>query len=267
MAKHWSLVRHTHGLLGRKIQNMDLSCTDLLVRQKQVTIGLPPHNEVVIDQPLGASELRDLIASASCGDMSAASLTQEVLCYLGMFVRTEPRLFHGMLRLRVGLILQVMISEIKRTLAISDEEAADKLLNLPPFETKNLLHHIMSGQEYEINHIGSKVSIRPLSNNISKGEHSRRLSLHNENDRKMSVFQITSEDSGAGGLSPRSTGSSSSLNIELDTEEEVHRTGMWVRRRLLDGSLNRYNAFVLSFWLDNLLGFLPSSTRGCGLCC
>ena len=38
VAKHWSLVRHTHGLLGRRIQNMDLSCTDLVVRQKQVTI-------------------------------------------------------------------------------------------------------------------------------------------------------------------------------------------------------------------------------------
>ena len=63
VAKSWSLVRHTHGLLGKKvmmmmmmiimilmmmmkIQNMDLSCTDLLVRQKQVTIGLPPNNEV-----------------------------------------------------------------------------------------------------------------------------------------------------------------------------------------------------------------------------
>ena len=182
--------------------------------------------------------MRDLIASASCGDMSAASLTQEVLCYLGMFVRTEPRLFHGMLRLRVGLILQVMISEIKRTLAISDEEAADKLLNLPPFETKNLLHHIMSGQEYEINHIGSKVYIRPLSNNISKGEHSRKLSLHNENERKMSVIHNSLNDTVGGGQSPRS-GSSTSLNMEADTEEEIHRTGMWVRRRLLDGSLNR----------------------------
>ena len=73
----------------------------------QVTIGMPPHNEVIISQPLAAAELRDLIAAASMGDMTAASLTQEVLCYLGMFIRTEPKLFHGMLRLRVGLILQV----------------------------------------------------------------------------------------------------------------------------------------------------------------
>ena len=71
---------------------------------------------------------------------------QEVLCYLGMFVRTEPKLFTGMLRLRVGLILQVMLSEIRLSLNISDEEATEKLMNLSPFETKNLLHHIMSGR-------------------------------------------------------------------------------------------------------------------------
>jgi hypothetical protein len=32
---------------------------------------------------------------------------QEILIYLAMFIRTEPQLFHGMLRLRIGLIIQV----------------------------------------------------------------------------------------------------------------------------------------------------------------
>jgi hypothetical protein len=35
------------------------------------------------------------------------SLLQEILIYLAMFIRTEPHLFHGMLRLRIGLIIQV----------------------------------------------------------------------------------------------------------------------------------------------------------------
>ena len=34
-------------------------------------------------------------------------LVQEILIYLAMFIRTEPFLFNGMLRLRVGLIIQV----------------------------------------------------------------------------------------------------------------------------------------------------------------
>lgn len=219
-------------MLGKKMQNMELGLTDLLVRQKQVTIGLPPNNEVIISQPLGSQELRDLIAEASQGDMSAASLTQEILCYLGMFVRTEPKLFHGMLRLRIGLILQVMISELKRSLDIADSEAEDKLLNLSPYETKNLLHYIMSGQEYDVEKNGSKLVILPSSNNISKDGNSLRKHSqhHHEFDRKTSVFFLRSN-------SQEERGSNSSLD-DLD-QEDITRTDLWQRRRLLDGSLNR----------------------------
>lgn len=42
-------------------------------------------------------------------DESTAMLTQELLVYLAMFIRTEPQLFLEMLRLRVGLIIQVSL--------------------------------------------------------------------------------------------------------------------------------------------------------------
>ena len=45
---------------------------------------------------------------------------------------------------------QVMAMELGRTLKIGAEEATEKLLNLSPFQTKNLLHHIMSGQEDKV---------------------------------------------------------------------------------------------------------------------
>ena len=38
-----------------------------------------------------------------------------------MFIRTEPKLFNEMLRIRVGLIIQVMASELARTLKCSGE--------------------------------------------------------------------------------------------------------------------------------------------------
>ncbi len=34
---------------------------------------------------------------------------QEIIVYLSMLLQTEPKLFHGMLRLRVGLIVQVYL--------------------------------------------------------------------------------------------------------------------------------------------------------------
>ena len=56
-----------------------------------------------------------------------------------------------MLRLRLGLIIQVMITEMARCLKIVDnDEAADELMSLSPFEMRNLLHCIMSGLEFGV---------------------------------------------------------------------------------------------------------------------
>ena len=250
VAKQWSIVRHTSGLLNKRMHHLSLSLSDLIVRQKQVTVGLPPNNEIIISQPLGGSELRDIIAKASEGDMSAASLTQEVLVYLAMFIRTEPNLFHGMLRLRVGLILQVMASEMARTLQISGQEATDKLLNLSPFETKNLLHHIMSGEEYNIDTVGSKNVIVAYSTKVSKpgSQMQRKQSCYpaeHSAQRRISIFPQTLDTlrqrhrSNEGSDEVELTSSTSSNSLEHMDDEEPERTGMWMRRRLLDGSLNR----------------------------
>lgn len=93
---------------------------------------------------------RLLIHEAYGEDDSTAMLTQELLLYLAMFIRTEPQLFQEMLRLRVGLIIQVMATELSRTLICDGDEASEHLLNLSPFEMKNLLHHIISGKEFAI---------------------------------------------------------------------------------------------------------------------
>ena len=52
--KNWSLVRHTYGLLTWKIPNLALAVTDLIVRQKQVAVGLPGKGEEVTSHPLAA---------------------------------------------------------------------------------------------------------------------------------------------------------------------------------------------------------------------
>lgn len=148
--KLWGLVRHTAGMLGKRVEDLAKAVTDLLVRQKQVTVGMPPNNEYTITAPLPESDLRQLIHEAYGDDESTAMLTQELLVYLSMFIRTEPQLFHEMLRLRVGLIIQVMAKELSRTLNCDGEQASEHLLNLSPFEMKNLLYHILSGKEFAI---------------------------------------------------------------------------------------------------------------------
>ncbi|KAK2581743.1 hypothetical protein KPH14_002224 [Odynerus spinipes] len=206
--KMWGIVRHTAGMLGKRVEDLAKAVTDLLVRQKQVTVGMPPTNEHTIVAPLPENELRALIHQAYGDDESTAMLTQELLVYLAMFIRTEPQLFHEMLRLRVGLIIQVMATELSRTLICTGEEASEHLLNLSPFEMKNLLHHIMSGKEFAISSVGrgnfSVISCK--SSRVSK---------------KSQIGGFLSPDQTDGG------------------ETEPDRQGQWLRRRRLDGALNR----------------------------
>ncbi|XP_050052174.1 probable phosphorylase b kinase regulatory subunit alpha isoform X2 [Dermacentor andersoni] len=202
----WGLVRHVAGLLGKKVEDLAKAVTDLLVRQKQVTIGMPPMNEYTITRPQPAKQLRIIIYKAHGADKSAAMLTQELLVYLSMFIRTEPELFQEMLRLRVGLIIQVMVSELGRSLQCSADEASEYLLNMRPFEMKMLLRQILSGKEFVIL-------------NSSEGVFSVQSSKINK------ALQHTMRDS--------------IVTSTKKQDETFDRQGQWIRRRRLDGALNR----------------------------
>ncbi|KAI8440075.1 hypothetical protein MSG28_001498 [Choristoneura fumiferana] len=136
----FNTVRHTAGMLGKRVEDLAKAVTDLLVRQKQITVGMPPNNEHTITAPLPENELRQLIHL-------------------------------------------VMATELSRTLSCDGEEASEHLLNLSPFEMKNLLYHILSGKEFAIN------SVAPIA--------------------------------------------------------EPDRQGQWLRRRRLDGALNRCQGLVI----------------------
>ncbi|XP_022208961.1 probable phosphorylase b kinase regulatory subunit alpha isoform X6 [Drosophila obscura] len=206
--KLWGLVRHTAGMLGKRVEDLAKAVTDLLVRQKQVTVGMPPNNEHTITAPLPEGELRQLIHDAYGDDESTAMLTQELMVYLAMFIRTEPQLFHEMLRLRVGLIIQVMAKELSRTLNCDGEAASEHLLNLSPFEMKNLLYHILSGKEFAVSSVarGNLSIVSCKSSRVSKKS-------------QIGLGDPEGEDA---------------LMATIDD-----RQGQWLRRRRLDGALNR----------------------------
>ncbi|XP_032511701.2 probable phosphorylase b kinase regulatory subunit alpha isoform X2 [Danaus plexippus] len=237
--KLWGLVRHTAGMLGKRVEDLAKAVTDLLVRQKQITVGMPPNNEHTVTAPLPENELRHLIhlslrreGRGSCkkaygDDESTAMLTQELLVYLAMFIRTEPQLFLEMLRLRVGLIIQVMATELSRTLSCTGEEASEHLLNLSPFEMKNLLHHILSGKEFAINSANSQIIVLKEKYGKTKAGRGNFSIVSNKSNRYTKKSQIILEGQGLQGT------------IDEGPSCEPDRQGQWLRRRRLDGALNR----------------------------
>ncbi|XP_042367856.1 phosphorylase b kinase regulatory subunit alpha, skeletal muscle isoform isoform X9 [Plectropomus leopardus] len=161
--KHWSLIRMISGILRKKVEELDSACSDLLAHQKHLTVGLPPEpREKTITAPIPADQLAALIDEASDNNISVAILTQEIMVYLAMSIRTQPNLFTEMFRLRIGLIIQVMATELAQSLNCSGEEATESLISLSPSELKNLLHHILSGKEF-----GVQRSVRDLDAGVS----------------------------------------------------------------------------------------------------
>uniref|UniRef100_A0A667Y844 Phosphorylase b kinase regulatory subunit n=1 Tax=Myripristis murdjan TaxID=586833 RepID=A0A667Y844_9TELE len=259
--KHWGLIRMISGMLRKKMEELDWACSDLLSHQKHLTVGLPPEpREKTITAPVPPDQLVALIDEASEGNLTVAILTQEIMVFLAMSMRTQPSLFSEMFRLRVGLIIQVMATELAQSLNCSGEEATESLMSMSPSELKNLLHHILSGKEFGVqrsaNHTPA-ISIHHLGNvGATKSERAGISKL--KSDMKMvgkSLYVCIFMTFFTPGVC---------FPVAKDT-----RHGQWLRRRRLDGALNRVPVgFYQKVWRIlqkchglSIEGFvLPSST-------
>ena len=76
------------GFLGKSVEDLSKAVTDLLVRQKQVTVGMPPHNEVIVSGgvALKSNDLICTIHNAFKGTVIyktySKSLVHRILCKL-----------------------------------------------------------------------------------------------------------------------------------------------------------------------------------------
>uniref|UniRef100_A0A3B3TQX2 Phosphorylase b kinase regulatory subunit n=1 Tax=Poecilia latipinna TaxID=48699 RepID=A0A3B3TQX2_9TELE len=287
--KQWGLIRMISGMLKKKVEELDSACSDLLAHQKHLTVGLPPEpREKTITAPIPPDQLAALIDEASDNNISVAILTQEIMVYLAMSIRTQPSLFSEMFRLRIGLIIQVMATELAQSLSCSGEEATESLMSLSPSELKNLLHHILSGKEFgvqrsvreadvgvspaiSIHHLGNTGATKSERAGISKLKSDmkmleRRLSMLDPSKgvRAQSVDVENIESGRYRLLSVESIDVPDSFPVSKDT-----RHGQWLRRRRLDGALNRVPVgFYQKVWKIlqkchglSIEGFvLPSST-------
>ncbi|XP_072314682.1 phosphorylase b kinase regulatory subunit alpha, skeletal muscle isoform isoform X2 [Eucyclogobius newberryi] len=287
--KHWGLIRMISGILKKKVEELDSACSDLLAHQKHLTVGLPPEpREKTIIAPIPPDQLCTLIDEASEGNISVAILTQEIMVYLAMSIRTQPDLFSEMFRLRIGLIIQVMATELAQSLNCSGDEATDSLMNTSPSELKNLLHHILSGKEFGVQRsmreleagVSPAISIHQLGHTgATKSERAGISKL--KSDMKMMERSVSLTESVKSLISQSldldniESGRYRLPSIEsLEIPEPLpavkdSRHGQWLRRRRLDGALNRVPVgFYQKVWKIlqkchglSIEGFvLPSST-------
>uniref|UniRef100_A0A669PN15 Phosphorylase b kinase regulatory subunit n=1 Tax=Phasianus colchicus TaxID=9054 RepID=A0A669PN15_PHACC len=233
--RQWALIRYISGILKKKVEALDEACTALLSHQKHLTVGLPPEpREKTISAPIPYEELVHLIDEASEKNLSVSILTQEIMVYLAMYIRTQPALFTDMFRIRIGLIIQVMATELAHSLHCSAGEATENLMNLSPSNVKNLLYHILSGKEFGVEKsVRSVDSLVTTAINIYDVEASGATKTE-----RAGIVKLKSEIKQSAGQSELlDKGSFSSLLKDQASKDS--RQGQWKRRRRLDGALNR----------------------------
>ncbi|MBW4421035.1 MAG: glycoside hydrolase family 15 protein [Myxacorys californica WJT36-NPBG1] len=142
---YWSIVRRVAGLLDKVDVGLSDAVTDILVRQKQISVGRAYSEASLIVQPLPHTEVLEKIRNFCREDNGDRVLTQEILVYLSLLIKAEPQLFKGLLTLRVGYLILLMTSDLARELDVTQDEAYERLMRLSPFEIKTRLHEILVG--------------------------------------------------------------------------------------------------------------------------
>ncbi|CAI4231506.1 unnamed protein product [Auanema sp. JU1783] len=233
-ARDWALVRLTAGLLNKQLEELGKSVTHLLVRQKQVTVGMPSKKEEAITCPKTNEELADIMIRAYADDPNSFTLSQEIIVSLGSLVRTEPKLFSEMFRLRIGLIIQVLASELARIRSYSAADAAEKLLTVSPFELKSMIFSLLSGRLLEeyVEEEGAAKETRTGIGSFRRQIEERkslRKSMRNLSVQRQTVQEQPEE--------------------ELEDENAGFQFGIWLRHRIIDGALNRVPPnFYAALW-------------------
>ncbi|MBW4478119.1 MAG: glycoside hydrolase family 15 protein [Tolypothrix brevis GSE-NOS-MK-07-07A] len=140
----WGVVRRAAGL--QKMTYIALSdvVTSILVRGKQIAVGKAYSEASLITVPLSHKEIVEKINHFCREDISDRVLTQEILIYLSLLIKSEPELFKGLLTLRVGYYILLLTSEIAGEMHITQDEAYEKLMELSPFEVKMRLQKVLA---------------------------------------------------------------------------------------------------------------------------
>ncbi|XP_053722035.1 phosphorylase b kinase regulatory subunit beta isoform X3 [Synchiropus splendidus] len=143
--KLWSVVRLAASLLTKLVDSLAPSITSVLVHGKQVTLGVFGQEEEVISNPLSPGVIQGIIYSKCCphGGEREAVLQQELVIHIGWIISNNPELFSGMLKIRVGWIVQAMKQELK--IRAGDLPPQD-IYQLSPSDIKQLLLDVLQPQ-------------------------------------------------------------------------------------------------------------------------
>ena len=140
----WSILRQSSALLGKVDPQLHTSVNYILVNQKNIQIGKAYSEESLITKPVSLEHLLKIIKNYCHDDIRDQVLTQEVLVYLGLLTKSEPRLFQDLLTIRVSYLILLLTGLAARQQGLSQEDAFDWLMHQPPSYIQSSLREILA---------------------------------------------------------------------------------------------------------------------------
>lgn len=142
--RSWAAVRYCSSLLHHTVDSISPFITTVLVSGKQLTVGVVGQQETVFDKPMTPAEIRSVMYDTiQPFDVIGAVLQQEIVLYCGRLIATRPDMFQGILKIRVGWVLEAM----KHYLQLKDK-SSKSIEHHSPFEVRTLLYKVLSLREW-----------------------------------------------------------------------------------------------------------------------
>ncbi|XP_063358437.1 probable phosphorylase b kinase regulatory subunit beta isoform X1 [Cydia amplana] len=145
--RHWRAVRYCSSLLNHTVDSISPFITTVLVNGKQLTVGVIGHKETVFDKPMTPGEIQSVMYSTiQPYDVIGAVLQQEIVLYCGRLIGTSPEMFRGILKIRVGWVLEAIRTYLR--LFPAEGRAGAPLEALSPYRLRTLLQRVLTVSDW-----------------------------------------------------------------------------------------------------------------------
>lgn len=140
----WAIVRRAAGLLRKVDVDLHLAVGAILVQQKDIQVGRAYSDDSLITRPVPEHELLSKIHTFCRDDIRDHVLTQELILYISLLIKSQPQLFSELLTIRVSHLILLLASDIARQHQLSPDEAYERLMHLAPSQIQRLLEKVMA---------------------------------------------------------------------------------------------------------------------------
>ncbi|CAJ0936519.1 unnamed protein product, partial [Mesorhabditis belari] len=150
----WWLVRYCAGRLQKTVNSLAPSITNLLVRGKQVTVGVRSMREVTVSTPMAPSDLFSLLFSCCPSDEpQMACIQQELIIACADLIGQTPDSFSGVLTVRLAWLadaIQMLLSYVRTSELVGNSGKQETFYSPPTPTTTGIPNEIRKNSIYDL---------------------------------------------------------------------------------------------------------------------